>query len=106
MPHTSLRRAAFCAFAILVVALPHSASSSGVAEGATEYRVPMRDGTRLATNIFLPEGDAPWPTILARTPYGKDGRSSQGYKRYTDAGYAYVIGRCIPGVESWQQSLL
>lgn len=34
--------------------------------------VPMRDGVELATDIFLPEGDGPWPTILFRTPYGRD----------------------------------
>lgn len=33
--------------------------------------VPMRDGTRLNTFVFLPaEGGPPWPVILHRTPYG------------------------------------
>jgi uncharacterized protein len=33
--------------------------------------VPMRDGTRLNTFVFLPEDGGPrWPVILHRTPYG------------------------------------
>ena len=36
------------------------------------YMVPMRDGIRLATDVFVPsQGTGPWPTILVRTPYGK-----------------------------------
>ncbi|MDH3272684.1 MAG: CocE/NonD family hydrolase [Gemmatimonadota bacterium] len=39
--------------------------------------VPMRDGVRLATDVYLPAlDDSPlprsWPVILERTPYGKD----------------------------------
>lgn len=30
----------------------------------------MRDGVRLFTDIYLPDGDGPWPAILERTPYG------------------------------------
>ncbi len=33
--------------------------------------VPMRDGIRLATDVYLPACDAPFPTILTRLPYGK-----------------------------------
>jgi hypothetical protein len=32
--------------------------------------VPMRDGVRLSTDLYLPKGDGPWPVILTRTPYG------------------------------------
>lgn len=39
--------------------------------------VPMRDGVRLATDVYLPARDGvelpgPWPVILERTPYGRD----------------------------------
>lgn len=39
--------------------------------------IEMRDGTRLATDIYLPEGEGPFPVILERTPYGREltGRS-------------------------------
>lgn len=32
----------------------------------------MRDGVTLRANVYRPQGDGPWPTLLARTPYGKD----------------------------------
>ncbi|MBI5511750.1 MAG: CocE/NonD family hydrolase [Deltaproteobacteria bacterium] len=32
----------------------------------------MRDGTLLATEIWLPPGPGPFPTLLRRTPYGRD----------------------------------
>ncbi len=35
------------------------------------YRVAMSDGARLATDVYLPAGKGPWPTVLMRTPYGK-----------------------------------
>lgn len=33
--------------------------------------VPMRDGVSLATDVFAPTGEGPWPTVLRRTPYGR-----------------------------------
>jgi uncharacterized protein len=37
----------------------------------SQVTVPMRDGTRLNTFVFLPEAGGPcWPVILHRTPYG------------------------------------
>ena len=42
--------------------------------GATltsDVMVPMRDGVRLATDIYAPEASGSWPVILERTPYGK-----------------------------------
>ena len=36
------------------------------------YMVPMRDGIRLATDVYLPSSEeGPWPAILIRTPYGR-----------------------------------
>src|SRR6202030_4640276 len=32
----------------------------------------MRDDTTLRANVYRPEGSGPWPTLLARVPYGKD----------------------------------
>lgn len=61
----------------------------GWAEHRT-YRVRMRDGVHLATDVYLPEGTPPFPVILIRTPYNKDalqGLGAEGVKR----GYAVVI---------------
>jgi putative CocE/NonD family hydrolase len=33
--------------------------------------VPMRDGVVLRADVYRPEGDGPWPVIVARTPYCK-----------------------------------
>ncbi len=34
--------------------------------------VPMRDGVRLATDIYRPAGSEKYPVVLARTPYGNE----------------------------------
>ncbi len=33
--------------------------------------VPMRDGVRLATDVYLPAGSGPFPVVMERTPYGR-----------------------------------
>lgn len=74
----------------------------GLPPGAVEEYAAMRDGTRLAANVYKPAGKGPWPVILSRTPYLKDGRRTEQTpnpaeglakqaKRYTDAGYVYVL---------------
>lgn len=41
--------------------------------------MPLRDGVKLATDIFLPEGAGPLPTMLLRTPYLRfDSRADLG----------------------------
>jgi putative CocE/NonD family hydrolase len=35
--------------------------------------VPMRDGTRLATDVFRPDAPGRFPVLINRGPYGKDG---------------------------------
>jgi predicted acyl esterase len=40
--------------------------------------VPMRDGVKLATDVYRPEGSGSWPVILLRTPYNKSGISGMG----------------------------
>lgn len=51
--------------------------------------VPMRDGTKLATYVYLPlTGEGPWPVLLLRTPYGrKNNISLLGYAN----DYALVV---------------
>ncbi len=35
-----------------------------------EHRIPMRDGARLFTRVYVPKDDSsPWPIVLTRTPY-------------------------------------
>ena len=53
--------------------------------------IPMRDGKRLATDIYLPEGDRPFPTIFLRTPYGRVEAGLNLGRGYTAAGVAVVV---------------
>jgi predicted acyl esterase len=57
--------------------------------------VPMRDGVRLATDVFLPaEPQARIPAVLVRLPYDKGGRytfMSEIAPSFTDRGYAFVV---------------
>jgi len=60
-------------------------------------RVPNREGHRLATDVYLPDGPGPFPTLLTRTPYhrviglarNEGGMGAAQY--YTDRGYAFAI---------------
>lgn len=52
--------------------------------------LPMRDGVRLATDVYLPEGKPPFPVILIRTPYDKQALKSIG-EDGARRGYAMVI---------------
>ena len=56
---------------------------------ATDTMVAMADGTELATTIYLPEGKGPFPVIVARTPYNKDGLKGDAAK-FCRNGYAFV----------------
>ena len=62
-------------------------------QGAIEVSIPMRDEVVLAGNVYLPEGDRPWPCVVTRTPYLKDAMygSADAGKKYTDAGYAFMV---------------
>ena len=61
--------------------------------------IPMRDGIRLATDIYRPKTDEPVPVIFSRTPYNfnswGDGeqrtRTAQRALEAVKRGYAYVV---------------
>ena len=52
-------------------------------------KIAMRDGVKLATDIYMPHGDGPFPVILARTPYNrlKHNESAPGFAA---DGYVFV----------------
>ena len=57
------------------------------------HPVPMRDGVPLATDIYLPEAEGPFPTLLVRDIYSS-GTSAirQSYAKFATAnGYAFVF---------------
>jgi putative CocE/NonD family hydrolase len=109
---TALRRRAQRALALLLLAvaagaplapaaaqpLPPSAVRPGAGEVAVvrNVMVAMRDGTRLATDVYLPARDGvalpgPFPVILDRTPYNKDGRAAGLVDWFVPHGYAVVV---------------
>jgi len=78
----------------------------GLPPGAVEETMTLRDGVKLSANVYKPAGAGPWPVVLSRTPYLKDGRIdpekdpkgeknrenlAKQAKRYTDAGYVFVV---------------
>lgn len=80
-----------------------------IARAETMVMVPMRDGVRLATDVYLPrEGDGPWPTIFVKTPYNFnriEGVQLEWGIEAIERGYAYVVqnerGRYYSGGE-WE----
>lgn len=52
-------------------------------------KIAMRDGVKLATDIYLPSGAGPFPVILARTPYNRvtHNESAPGFAK---GGYVFV----------------
>jgi predicted acyl esterase len=60
---------------------------------ASEHLVPMRDGVRLATDVYLPDGPGPFPAVLVRLPYDKNGRYCWMpflATHFAGRGYAFV----------------
>ncbi len=50
-----------------------------------EYRIPMRDGVRLFTRVYIPKDDSQaWPILLTRTPYA--------LKPYGEDNYDHASG--------------
>ncbi|BBH71426.1 hydrolase [Actinoplanes sp. OR16] len=61
---------------------------------ATQHMVRMRDGVRLATDVYLPASSEPGPTILTRLPYDKSGEytfMSRIAAYFTARGYRFVV---------------
>jgi putative CocE/NonD family hydrolase len=56
-------------------------------------RVPMRDNVKLATDVYRPEKEGKFPTILLRTPYKKEMNQLTG-KFYARRGYVVAIQDC------------
>lgn len=64
------------------------------APGARQVMVVMRDGVRLATDVYLPGSSAgTWPAVLVRTPYDKGSAFTflpRIAAEFTARGYAFV----------------
>jgi hypothetical protein len=71
-----------------------STGPAPVPPAARQVMVAMRDGVRLATDVYRPAGPGPWPAVLVRLPYDKDGRYTFMpwlAPRFTARGYVFVV---------------
>ena len=57
---------------------------------AQTFRVAMRDGVHLATDVFIPPGEGPFPVLLSRTPYGRVKRGQEAAS-FVREGIVFVI---------------
>jgi len=76
-------------------AADEDASFEDLAKDERKLMVPMRDGVRLSTDVYLPkDAKGPFPTIFWRTPYNyntlRDTRK-EFVKKAVEKGYAFVI---------------
>ncbi|MEE2658956.1 MAG: CocE/NonD family hydrolase [Candidatus Latescibacterota bacterium] len=57
-----------------------------------DIKIPMRDAVRLSSDLFLPRGSAPAPTVLIRTPYNNNTEPLvEKGRRLASLGYACVV---------------
>ncbi len=62
-----------------------------------EHRIPMRDGVKLFTRVYVPkDASQTWPILLTRTPYavkpyGSDNYSTPGGSFYTFATNTFIL---------------
>ena len=54
-----------------------------------QVAIPLRDGVKLAANVYLPPREGKFPVILVRTPYGKSGEQDNAVF-FAREGYAVV----------------
>ncbi len=57
------------------------------------FSVPMRDGVKLATDVYRDENVTQAPVIVVRTPYDRTAQKSAG-ERWAKAGYIFVAQDC------------
>ncbi len=88
-----MRRDSHALFHGFIVVLSLLSSSALAEEKTFDVMVTTRDMAELATTVYLPAGEGPWPCVLSRTPYNKNGL--RGFARqFVERGYAFVGQDC------------
>jgi putative CocE/NonD family hydrolase len=80
------------AVAVALAFAPAASAQRGgptTAPSQANVAIPMRDGTPLGADVYLPPGQGPFPVLLTITPYGKNG-SGRGAAAQLERGYAVV----------------
>lgn len=86
----------------LALAAGAAAAQSGDVTCHVEYAT-MRDGARLATEVYAPPGPGRWPVLLQRTPYNRNGAPTDTacanslFRTYAASGYA-VLNQDVRGI--------
>jgi predicted acyl esterase len=75
--------------------LVHRTGPGPISPAATQHMVRMRDGVRLATDVYRPSGEVrPGPVVLTRLPYDKCGEYTfmpRIAEYFTARGYTMVV---------------
>src|SRR3954452_17848613 len=88
-PSLTLWGLAILALATVAIVCP---GQEPPAPKATTHMVPMGDGVKLATDVYLPgDGTGRYPVIVARTPYDKSKGGPAVAAAAARRGYALVI---------------
>jgi uncharacterized protein (TIGR03067 family) len=89
-----------CWLGVMLLAAPMAAQThvsnvlANLPAGTWHYfaMVPLRDGVRLATDIYVPAGSGTWPCVMMRTAYGRDNGGVPGYAaQVSNAGLRAVF---------------
>ena len=92
-------RSAPFAWTVLGLLAPLGPQRSGSENGTFvvegDVMVPMRDGVRLATDLYFPARDGvrlegKFPAVMERTPYNKSGAGSNWAPFYVARGYVAI----------------
>jgi putative CocE/NonD family hydrolase len=75
---------------LLLLALPSLAQTDHPVTLERDVKVKMRDGVKLAADIYRPTGSEKYPVLLQRTPYNKDVQADLAIKAAT-RGYVVII---------------
>lgn len=80
---------------LLLAGLAPAAAQDGGVGGLQTFIVSMPDGVELATDVYFPAGDGPWPVLLLRTPYNR--RSMGGMADMVIAAGITVVMQDVRG---------
>ncbi|HND52169.1 MAG TPA: CocE/NonD family hydrolase, partial [Pirellulaceae bacterium] len=80
------------AAALIALATLHGAAARAEVTVET-IQVSMRDGVKLATDVYRDSAVTKAPVVLMRTPYNKE-RAKPAAERFASAGYVAVVQDC------------
>src|SRR5690349_3348922 len=75
--------ASLCRVAAIGFAEKSDTNALWLAEHYTKYehRIPMRDGVKLFTRVYIPKDDSQaWPIVISRTPYALKPYGADNYQ--------------------------